>query len=154
MPLLPPSTNSGYRGSPIAAHFLTLLGVLTLGPGLIHTFLPDGGAGVIAGLDLSQNGAIIVGTFAWAGATQIVWGIAMLVVSRRYRSLVPGVLVLVAIERTVMALSIWVLKPSGTGHHPPGAYGTLVVIPLVLGALVLSLRGPRGATAPAPVRAE
>jgi hypothetical protein len=30
-------------------------------PGLIHVFLPDGGAGVIAGLDLSKNRATIIG---------------------------------------------------------------------------------------------
>ena len=143
MPILPPSTNADYRGSPLAAHFLTLLGVLTVGPGLIHTFLPDGGAGVIAGLDLSQGGAVIVGVFAWAGATQIVWGSTMLFVSRRYRSLVPLLLSLAAIERSLIALSVWVLKPAGTDHHPPGAYGTLVAIPLVLGALALSLAGDR-----------
>ena len=89
MPFLPSSTNAQYAGAPIAAHFLTLVGVLTILPGLIHTFLPDGGAGVIAGLDLSVNGAIVIGVFAWAGATQIVWGTTLLVASRRYRSLVP-----------------------------------------------------------------
>lgn len=87
MPLLPPSTHAHYRGAPVAAHFLTLLGVLTLVPGLLHTFLPDGGAGGIAGLDLAREGALIVGVFAWMGATQIAWGTLMLLVSRRYRRL-------------------------------------------------------------------
>jgi hypothetical protein len=42
--MLPPSTNGHYTGAPVAAYFLTLAGVLTIVPGLIHAFLPDGGA--------------------------------------------------------------------------------------------------------------
>ena len=141
MSFLPPSTNAQYTGAPTAAHFLTLVGVLTILPGLIHTFLPDGGAGVIAGLDLSGNGATVIGVFAWAGATQIVWGMALLVASRRYRSLVPPLLVLVAIERGLIASNIWLLKAPASGHHPPEAYATLVSLPLLLGAFALSLRG-------------
>jgi hypothetical protein len=141
MSFLPPSTNAQYMGAPIAAHFLALVGVLTILPGLIHTFLPDGGAGVIAGLDLSANGATVIGVFAWAGATQIVWGTALLVASRRYRSLVPPLLVLVTIERGLIALNIWLLKAAASGHRPPEAYATLVSLPLLLGAFALSLRG-------------
>jgi len=137
---LPPSTNAEYSGAPLAAHFLTLIGVLTIVPGLIHSFLPDGGAGVIAGLDLSGNGATIVGVFAWVGATQIAWGSAISIASLRYRSLVPLLLVLVTLERSLIALNLWVLKPSATGHHPPGAYGALVALPFLLIAIALSLR--------------
>jgi len=140
MSFLPPSTNAQYAGAPIAAHFLTLVGAFTILPGLIHTFLPDGGAGVIAGLDLSVNGAIVIGVFAWAGATQIVWGTALLAASRRYRSLVPPLLLLVTIERGLIALNIWLLKATATGHHPPEAYATLISLPLLLGAFALSLR--------------
>lgn len=55
-------------------------------PGAIHAFLPDGGAGVIAGLDLTHNAATIIGVFAWVGATQIVWGLTMLMVSLKKRA--------------------------------------------------------------------
>jgi hypothetical protein len=138
--MLPSSTNGHYFGSPLAAYLLALAGLLTIGPGLIHVFLPDGGAGVIAGLDLSRNGAVIVGTFAWAGATQIVWGITLLVASLRYRSFVPPLLVLLLIERSLIALNLWVLRAPSSGHHPPAAYGTLVALPLLAAALALSLR--------------
>jgi hypothetical protein len=137
---LPASTNAQYAGSPLAARFLSLVGALTIAPGLIHTFLPDGGAGVIAGLDLSGNGASVIGVFAWAGATQIVWGISLLVASLRYRSLVPALLALVLAERSLIALNIWLLKPSSSGHHPPEAYATLVSLPLIVAALVISMR--------------
>jgi len=140
---LPPSTNAHYTGAPLAAHFLTGVGVLTIAPGLIHTFLPDGGAGVIAGIDLSGNGAAVIGVFAWAGATQIVWGTTLFVASLRYRSLVPPLLALLLLERSLIALNLWLLKPSPSGHHPPEAYATLVTLPLLIGAIALSRRGRR-----------
>ena len=57
MALLPETTNAAYRGSVWSAVYLGLTGLLTVGPGCIHYFLPDGGAGVIAGLDLSRDRA-------------------------------------------------------------------------------------------------
>jgi hypothetical protein len=138
--LLPPSTNAQYAGAPLAAHFLTLLGALTIAPGLIHTFLPDGGAGTIAGMDLSNNGANVIGVFAWAGATQIVWGTTLLLASLRYRSLVPALLALVVVERSLIALNLWVLKAPASGHHPPEAWATLISLPLIIGALLVSMR--------------
>jgi len=141
--LLPASTNAQYGGAPLAAHFLALLGVLTIAPGLVHVFLPDGGAGSIAGIDLSGNGARVIGVFAWAGATQIVWGVTLLVAALRYRSLTPLLLALVAAERTLMALNFWFLKAPESGRQPPEAYATLVALPLIVGALALSLRGPK-----------
>jgi hypothetical protein len=136
---LPPSTNAHYAGAPLAAYFLSFVAITTIGPGLIHTFLPDGGAGVIAGIDLSGNGAAVIGVFAWAGATQIVWGVSLLVASLRYRSLVPPLLALVLLERALIALNLWILKAPASGHHPPEAYATLIALPLLLGALWLSL---------------
>ena len=140
MSFLPPSTNAHYTGAPLAAWFLSFVGITTIGPGLIHSFLPDGGAGVIAGMDLSANGAAIIGVFAWAGATQIVWGITLLLASLRYRSFVPPLFALLLVERSLIALNLWVLKPPASEHRPPEAYATLVTLPLLVAALVLSRR--------------
>jgi len=140
MRLLPPSTNESYSGSMLSAYFLTLFSVLTIVPGCIHTFAPDGGAGSIAGLDLSQNGRAIIALFAWAGATQIAFGLAALIVSLRYRTLVPLMLVFAVVERTLHALNAWVLKGTVAGHRPPEHYAVLVAVPLLMAALVLSLR--------------
>jgi hypothetical protein len=139
VPFVPPSTNGEYRGSIGAARFLTLLAVLTIVPGCIHTFLPDGGAGVIAGIDLTQCGPVIVALFAWAGATQIVFGIVMLLASLRYRTFVPLTFALLLVERTLHALDAWVLKPAA-GHRPPEHYIVVVALPFVLLALAYSLR--------------
>lgn len=140
MSFLPASTNDRYEGSTASCHFLAVAAVLTILPGMIHAFVPDGGAHSIAGLDLSVNGKTIVGVFAWAGATQIVHGLAMLVVALRYRTLVPVFLALGLLERLVMTLNWWVLKPGDTGHRPPEVYATLVILPLIAWFLSQSLR--------------
>ena len=138
--LFPSSTNDAYSGSMLSAYFLTLFSVLTIVPGCIHSFAPDGGAGTIAGLDLSQNGRVIIAIFAWAGATQIAFGLATLIVSLRYRSLVPLMLALAVVERALHALDAWVIKGAGAEHHPPEHYAVLVGLPLLVAALVPSLR--------------
>jgi hypothetical protein len=122
MPLLPECTNAQYRGSLWSAGWLGLTGLLTIGPGCIHYFLPDGGAGVIAGLNLGDNRATIIGVFAWEGASQIALGTAQLLVALRYRPLVPLFLLLQLIETALDAVAFWITKVSPTGHHPPENY--------------------------------
>jgi hypothetical protein len=138
--LFPASTNGQYRGSLGAGTFLAVAAVLTILPGAIHAFLPDGGAGSIAGLDLSHSGATIIGAFAWAGATQIAHGLSMLAVALRYRTLIPLFLALVLLERLVMTLNWWFLKPATEGHRPPEVYATLVLLPVLVFFLFRSVR--------------
>ncbi len=90
--MFPESTNDQYRGAVASAWFLGLLAIGSIIPGCIHYFLPDGGAEVIAGLDLGAERSLVIGVFAWMGATQIPYGLAQLAVATRYRSLVPFVL--------------------------------------------------------------
>jgi hypothetical protein len=61
MSFLPPSNNAHYRGHPAAAWFLTLCGVMTIVPGLIHSFAPAGGAIAIAGLELGDQARLVRG---------------------------------------------------------------------------------------------
>lgn len=138
--LLPASTNNHYSGSRFAAWFLGLYGVGWIVPGAIHSFLPDGGAGVIAGLDLSHNPTMIFGMFAWAGATQIAHGIVTLIVAIRYRALVPLFLAVSLLERALLAWSGWVRHVPVSGRHPPEHYASLVLLPLLALFLWLSLR--------------
>ncbi len=67
MGFIPPSTNESYRGSPLAWWVLLALGALNLARGSIHLFASDGGAGQIAGIDLSRERAVIVFLFAVMG---------------------------------------------------------------------------------------
>ncbi len=138
--LLPPPTNDRYAGSMFSVYVATIFGVLTVIPGCIHSFAPDGGAGSIAGLDLSHNGAVIVALFAWAGATQIAFGLVVLIVALRYRTFLPLLLALAVLERTLHALNAWFWKSPTGAHHPPEHYAVLVGLPLLIAALVWSLR--------------
>ncbi len=140
MSFLPPSTNAEYRGARSAAWFLGLAAVLTIGPALVHSFAPDGGAHTIAGLDLGDRRELVVGVFRWEGATQLALGLAMLAVAIRYRPLVPLFLALAILEHGLMALQAWVIAPPTNGHHPPEHYGSAVAVPLATLFLVLSLR--------------
>jgi len=147
--LLPPSTNAQYAGAPGAAVVLGVLAVLTIGPGCIHAFLFDGGAGTIAGLDLGLCGPITIALFRWAGATQIAFGIVMLLAATRYRSLVPALLALVLLERGLHAWHAWGGPPPPSGHRPPEHYAVLATLPVILLALGMSLRGRSGRPAAA-----
>lgn len=138
--LFPPSTRAGYAGSWASVIFLGAIAVLTVGPGMIHSFLPDGGAESIAGLTLGEDRGTVIETFGWAGTTQIVWGLAMLAVALRYPTLTPLFLTLIMIERTMLAIRWWVLSPPEDGHHPPEHYTTLIFLPLFVLFLVLALR--------------
>lgn len=140
MALLPPSTNAAYRGSPLAAWFLMLAAVLEFVPGCIHYFLPDGGAGVIAGLDLTQNGHIIIATFAWFGAVQIPMAILLFVIGLRYRTLVPLGLLMLILSRSLMAIDGWFFKGAAGGHHPPEHYASPIAVALALVFLLLAVR--------------
>lgn len=138
MSVFPPSTNADYRGSKIAAWYLTLAAVLELAPGFIHYFLPDGGAGVIAHMDLSERRETIITMFAWFGALQIPSALLLLVISLRYRTLVPLGLLAIIVERALMTLDGWFLKGAG-GHHPPEHFASPVSVALGLVFLVFSL---------------
>lgn len=138
--LLPPSTNSDYRGSRSAPWFLGLAAVGTLIPGLIHSFLPDGGAVVIARLDLGAQAELVRALFAWEGATQLALALGMLAVALRYQPLTPLFLALVIVERGLMSLQGWILLPPSSGHHPPEHFASPVAAGLAMLFLLLSLR--------------
>jgi len=137
--MFPHSTNHQYSGDAASAYFLALLALLSLIPGCIHYFLPDGGARVIAQLDMGDRAPVIVGVFAWMGATQIAYGLAQLAVALRYRALVPLFLTLSLIEGSLHAIAAWLTKASPSGHHPPENYGVLIALPLIAFFLALSL---------------
>lgn len=141
MAVFPPSTNDQYSGSRISLAILGFAVTITIIPACIHTFLPDGGANVIAGLGLdlsSAHGRQVVSLFAWAGTTQLALGFVLLAIIIRYRTFVPLALGLLTFERILHCWHLW--GPKSGDHHPPEAYATLVVIPLFALGLILALR--------------
>jgi len=143
MGFLPPSTNDQYRGARSAAWFLALAAVLTLVPGLIHSFAPSGGAEGIAHLDMGDRRELVRSVFAWEGATQLAFGIPMLLVALRYRPLTPLFLAMLILERGLMSLDGWVLMAPASGHHPPEHYASPAAVVLAAIFLALSLRPRR-----------
>lgn len=143
MSLPPPSTNAQHQGARVSAWFLALAAVLTIVPGLIHSFAPDGGAASIAGLDMGGRRDLVIAVFRWEGATQLALGMVMLAVALRYRPLVPLLLAALILERGLMALQGWVIAPPVSGHHPPEHYGSVAAMVLALVFLALSLRPRR-----------
>jgi hypothetical protein len=119
--VLPPSTNDQYAGARTSAWFLGLAALLTIGPALIHSFLPDGGAQTIAGLQLGASRDVVIGVFRWEGATQLALGLAMLAVALRYRTLVPLFLILLILEHGLMALQGWGAQPAVERPSSAGA---------------------------------
>ena len=128
--MLPPSTNADYTGAPAAAWFLMLAALLELVPGCIHFFLPDGGAGVIGGIDLSTR----------FGALQIAMALLLLVIATRYRTLVPLGLLAIIVSRGLMSYDAWLGKGADALHRPPENYGSPIAVVLALVFLVLALR--------------
>ncbi len=139
-----------YRGAPAAAWFLAFVGALTIAPGLLHYALPDGGAGVIAGRDFGDRRALIISLFAWAGATQIVWGAMLTAIGLRWRALTSFALGLLVVERSLHAANMWLWKGAAAGDPPPEAYATLAALPLLAIALAASLRAPKDPRPAAP----
>ena len=128
-----PTNNADYKGRASAWKVLVFVGVLNLVRGSIHMFAEDGGAGRIAGIDLAQNGEVIVSLFAAWGAGQFTTGLLDLFVGLRYRVFVPFILAIEAI-RTSLALSfVWYVKPFPV--DAPGKFLWPVFLIVILFAL-------------------
>ncbi|MDP1736607.1 MAG: hypothetical protein Q8L23_04115 [Caulobacter sp.] len=109
---------------------LIVLGLINLARGSIHAFLPDSGAGVIAGFDLSQGGATIIFLLAAIGAGQIGSGLVDLLVATRYRAFAVPLLGIELLRNLIGLYLAFVSKPAPTDF--PGEKG------LVAGSVVMA----------------
>ncbi len=135
--LLPSRADNSLRGSKIPLYFLILLAAIGLVRSCIHIFSPDGGAGSIAGMDLSGSGANeVIFAFALWGGEQLIYALLQWVVILRYHALVP-LMWLVQILETLARILPGQLKPVTFSHTPPGAYQNYIY--LVLAVLMLAL---------------
>lgn len=140
--LLPAQADNKVRGIRAPVYIFTLIAVASLVRSCIHVFAPDGGAGSIAGMDLSVAGAPeIIFSFALWGTAQLIYALIQLVVAFRYRSLVPFMYLLLILE-TLLREFVGRIKPVTFAHRPPGAIGDYVVLPVAALMLVLSLWKP------------
>ncbi|MBK9207121.1 MAG: hypothetical protein IPL71_01940 [Anaerolineales bacterium] len=137
--LLPSSVDNTIRGTRIPFYIFALYAIVSAVRSCIHLLSPDGGAGSIAGMDLSVAGADgIVFAFALWGSSQLLFAIIQLLVVFRYKSLVPFMYLMLILEVLLREL-VGRMKPVTFAHTPPGAIGNQIILPLAALMLVLSL---------------
>ena len=141
--MFPKQVDNNFQGYTIAAIIFLLVTIFTIARSCIHILAPDGGAGSIAGIDVSvAGGSNVVSTFALWGLSQLLMGIVYLVVFFRYKSLIPFMYLLILAEYSVRIV-IGFIKPLIVIHTPPGAIGDYILIPLAILMLILSLNRPK-----------
>jgi hypothetical protein len=137
--LLPPRIDNIIRGSRIPWIVFTLLAIVSTARSCIHLLSPDGGAGSIAGMDLSVAGANgIIFAFALWGSSQVLFALVQIAVVVRYRALVPMMYVMLILE-TLLRELVGKMKPVTFAHTPPGAIGNQLILPLAIVMLGLAL---------------
>jgi hypothetical protein len=137
--LLPAQADNTVRGSPWPARVFAFIAVVSTVRSCIHLLAPDGGAGSIAGMDLSVAGASgIIFAFALWGSAQLVYAVIQLLAAFRYRSLVPLMYLLLAFE-TALRMCVGRMRPVTFAHTPPGAVGNYIFLPLSLVMLAWSM---------------
>jgi hypothetical protein len=137
--LLPAKAANTIHGYKLPVYVFALIAIISTVRSFIHLLAPDGGAGSIAGMDLSVSGASgIIFAFALWGSAQLIYALIQLVVVFRYRSLVPFMYVLLILE-TLLRMLVGQMKPVTFAHTPPGAIQNYFYIPLAVLMLVLSL---------------
>lgn len=122
---------------------LLLYGLARITTGAWHMFAPDGGAGTIAGIDLSFDGAALIAVFAWAGASQFALGLLGVHVALAAKSLTAPFLLVGAVEQGLIILNAWILKPvvQSTGAvMPPATYVGIAACLTLMAASVLAYR--------------
>ena len=137
--LFPMNVNNTIRGTRIPVYIFALYAILSTVRSCIHLLSPDGGAGTIAGLDLSVAGADgIIFAFALWGSSQLLFALIQLLAVIRYRSLIPFMWLMLALEVLLREL-VGAMKPVTFAHTPPGAIGNQLILPLAVVMVIWSL---------------
>ena len=135
--LFPKPVDDSFYGLKFPVVVFMAIAVISTIRSLIHIFSPDGGAGSIAGMNLSVDGARgIVFAFALWGSAQLVTAIVQLIIAFRYRSLIPLMYVLLIFE-VFLRMLIGRIKPVNFAQTPPGAIGNWFVLPISIIMLML-----------------
>ena len=135
---LPAKADNTIRGMKLPVYVFALIAIISTVRSFIHLLAPDGGAGSIAGMDLSVTGASgIIFAFALWGSAQLIYAFIQLVVLFRYRSLVPLMYVLLILE-TLLRVLVGQMKPVTFAHTPPSAIQNYIYLPLAAVMVVLS----------------
>jgi hypothetical protein len=137
--ILPKQVDKRYLGHQAAYYVFILIATTSMIRSLIHVFLPDGGAGIIAGLDLSIGKENIIFAFGLWGVSQVIYAVIQLLVAFHYKSLIPFMYILLITE-TLGRMFVGIIKPPVLFSTPPGGYANWILLPLAIIMLYLSLK--------------
>lgn len=133
--ILPPQLDNRFPGHRFVVGVFWILTALTLGRSLFHMFSSDGGAQSVAHIPLNTFSTpaaqAVIFVFALWGLSQLLMGIVYVIALIRYRSLIPLLLVLMAVEYSGRIL-IHTYRFLDTTATPPGAYADRLTVPLAL----------------------
>lgn len=137
--LLPAHVDNTLPGWQLPFYGFALYAIVSTVRSFIHLLAPDGGAGSIAGIDLSVAGANgIIFAFGLWGSSQLLFAIIQLLVVFRYRSLIPFMWLMLILEVLLREL-VGKMKPITFAHTPPGAIGNEIILPLAALMVALSV---------------
>jgi hypothetical protein len=141
--LFPKEANNHYKGHKLAKWLLYLYVFKSFFAGCIHMFASDGGAmsiGSVALDQFTQGGAdSVITMFGLWGAEQFVIGIIAVIVLWRYKSLVPMMLGIYAIEYSFRGLAHLFTPGLVTANTPPGAAADTILVPLAIVMFIIAL---------------
>lgn len=122
---------------------LGLFALMNLARGGVHVLSPDGGAGTIAGLDLSASADTIIPLFALIGVNQVGVGLfeAYILAARRDLATLGLGLQVLLTAGAVANLQFWRPLPV----EVPGEVFNTILLPIVLIAWLVAVYGDRAA---------
>jgi hypothetical protein len=134
-----PSEPASFNGPSLAVWGAVAWLIVITVRSLVHLVTPDGGARMIATIDISgTGGSNIVAIFGQWGAIQLLLALLLWVLVLRYRGLVPLVLAVFTAEPFLRGLAGF-LKPITTVGTAPGAALNWLVLPVLALLLWMSL---------------
>lgn len=107
----------------LAVVVIAVLGLINVARGSLHLFLPDSGAGVIAGLDLENGRAIVVSFLAAVGVGQLGMALVDFTAVLFQRALIRPLLFIHTLMEGGAVFLLFYWKPLPTAV--PGQWGAL-----------------------------
>jgi len=141
--ILPKEIHNEFPGYKFSLYGFLIIIIFTVARSVAHILLPDGGAGSIATIDLTVEGAdTIIGMFAQWGLSQLLMAVVYIVVLFRYKSLIPF-MYMIFISEYIGRIIVGLFKPIETLGTAPGAIGNIPLILLGVILFIFAILEPR-----------
>lgn len=143
MHIFPKQINNTYTGHPIALYTFYIITFITIVRSLIHILAPDGGAQSIATISLDtysvESANTVIFMFGLWGISQLLLGILFLIITIRYKALIPLMYLFIFTEYT-LRLILGFFKPITLTGVAPGGIGNYMFIILSILLFMLSMK--------------